>query len=58
LEFTRQLKQQESKKTEENEKFQNVSRFIKKCDTIPQGRMHALDIKENVSRWLKRDTIW
>jgi len=29
LEFTRQLKQQESKKTEENAKIQNVSRFIK-----------------------------
>jgi len=29
LEFTRQLKQQESKKAEENAKFQNVSRFVK-----------------------------
>jgi len=28
LEFTRQLKQQESRKTEENAKTQNVSRFV------------------------------
>jgi len=32
--------------------------IYQKRDTIPQGRMHALDIEENVSRWLKRDTIW
>jgi len=29
LEFTRELKQQESKKTEENAKIQNVSGFVK-----------------------------
>jgi len=32
--------------------------IFQKHDTIPQGRMHCFDIKENVSRWLKRDMIW
>jgi len=45
------LSSKKSKKTEE--KGQDTKR-----GTISQGRMHCFDIKENVSRWQKRDTIW
>jgi len=57
MEFTRQLKQQE--KQENWRKRQDTKRvtFVEKRDTISQGRMHVFGIKENVSRWQKRDTI-
>jgi len=32
--------------------------ICQKRDTIPQGGMHCFNIEENVSRCLKRDTIW
>jgi len=58
LEFTRQLKQQEKQENWRKRKRQNRGTFGKKRHTIWQGIMHCFDIKENVSRWQKRDTIW
>jgi len=47
-----------SKKTEEKGQDTKRGTFAKKRDMISQGRMHCFDIKENMSRWQKRDTIW
>ena len=47
-----------SKKTEEKGQDTKRGTFAKKSDTISQGRMHCFGIKENVSRWQRRDTIW
>jgi len=47
-----------NKKTEEKGQDTKRGMFGQKRDTITQGRMHCFGIKENVSRWQKRDTIW
>jgi len=46
-----------SKKTEENGQDTKRVTFAEKRDTISQGITHVFGIKENVSRWPKRDTI-
>jgi len=50
-------KSKKSKKTEEKVKSQKRVTLAEKRDTFSQGRTHVFGIKENVSRWPKRDTI-
>jgi len=52
------LSSKKNKKTEEKGQDTKCGTFGQKRDTIAQGRMHCFGIKENVSRWQKRDTIW
>jgi len=35
-----------------------MSRLVKNVTRFHPGRMHALDVEENKSRWKKRDTFW
>jgi len=51
------LSSKKSKKTEEKGQDTKHVTFAEKRDTISQGRTHVFGIKENVSRWPKRDTI-
>jgi len=47
----------QSKKTKEKVKSQKRVTLAEKCDMFSQGKTHVFGIKENVSRWPKRDTI-
>jgi len=51
------LSSKKSKKTKEKGQVTKHVTLAEKRDTISQGRTHVFGIKENVSRWPKRDTI-
>jgi len=51
------LSSKKNKKTEEKGQITKRVTLAEKHDTISQGRTHVFGIKENVSRWPKRDTI-
>jgi len=51
------LSSKKARKLKKKVKSQKRVTLAEKCDTISQGRTHVFGIKENVSRWPKRDWI-